>query len=144
MFRKMREEDLPTILTLEHQLFSLPWKEEDYLYELNENQFSHLYVIEEENSIVAYAGLWTIFDQAQITTIGTNKGFQRKGYGLQMLEKLEQIAKENQCEVISLEVRISNQKAINLYEKSGFEIITTRKSYYSNNHEDAYLMMKGI
>ncbi len=43
---------------------------------------------------------------------------------------------------INLEVRISNQKAINLYKKYGFKIVTIRKNYYQDNHEDAYLMIK--
>ena len=43
---------------------------------------------------------------------------------------------------INLEVRISNQKAIKLYEKCGFKIVAIRKNYYQDNHEDAYLMIK--
>ncbi|MFI3284192.1 MAG: ribosomal protein S18-alanine N-acetyltransferase [Erysipelotrichaceae bacterium] len=144
MFRKMVEDDLKTILILEKELFSLPWKEEDYLYELNDNEFSHLYVLEDENEIVAYAGIWILFDQAQITTIGTRIVNQGKGFGYKMMDKLKSIAIKNQCEVITLEVRVSNEKAINLYKKCGYEIVGTRKSYYSDNHEDAYLMMKGI
>ena len=54
------------------------------------------------------------------------------------------MAEENGCEDISLEVRISNKKAINLYEKYGFIQINVRKSYYANPIEDAYLMMKPL
>ena len=51
---------------------------------------------------------------------------------------------KNESEVISLEVRVSNKVAINLYEKFGFITMRTRKSYYQDNHEDAYEMAKAL
>ena len=52
------------------------------------------------------------------------------------------IAKE--CDTMSLEVRVSNDKAIALYKKNGFITVNTRKGYYQDNHEDAYLMVKPL
>ncbi len=144
MIRRMTEDDLEQIMLLEEELFSSPWTEEAYLYELNENAYSRLYVIEIDNEIVAYAGLWVLFDQAQVTTIGVSKKQQSKGYGAKMLEHLIKEAQNSEAEVISLEVRVSNEKAIKLYEKYEFEKINIRKSYYQDNHEDAYAMMRGI
>jgi len=140
----MTEDDLEQILILEKQLFTSCWKEEDYLYELNENPYSTLIVIEENGKIIGYAGIWCMFEQAQITTIGVAKEYQGKGYSKLLMEQLLSIALINKCETISLEVRVSNYKAISLYEKLDFIKINTRKDYYADNHEDAYLMMKGI
>ena len=53
-------------------------------------------------------------------------------------------ASQNGCEVMSLEVRISNEKAIALYENLGFCKEARRKNYYQDNHEDAYLMVKRL
>lgn len=144
MIRLMSEADLPCIMTLENELFSLAWKEEDYLYELNENEYSTLWVLEVDGVIAAYAGLWIMFEQAQITTIATSKTFQRKGYGDQLLSYIEKFASINGAETISLEVRVSNVSAQKLYKKHDYITVSTRKAYYSDNHEDAYLMMKGI
>jgi ribosomal-protein-alanine N-acetyltransferase len=144
MNREMREDDLEQILILEKELFTSCWKEEDYLYELNENPYSTLIVIEEKDEIIAYGGVWCLFDQGQITTIGVAKKYQGQGYSKILMDELIKIAVENHCETISLEVRISNFKAISLYQNYGFININTRKNYYADNNEDAFLMMKGI
>ena len=144
MIREMNDNDLESIILLENELFTLPWHIEDYLYEIHNNEFARLFVLEIDNKIVGYGGLHIIFDQAQVTTIGISKQYQKKGYGQLLLEYLLEISKINHCETISLEVRVSNENAISLYKKKGFETINIRKSYYSDNHEDAYLMMKGI
>lgn len=78
--RLMEVKDLKEILTLEHQLFTSTWNEEDFIYEIETNPFSFNYVIEENNEIIGYAGLWVTYEQAQITTIGVKKEYQRKGY----------------------------------------------------------------
>ncbi len=141
MIRKMTEADLDRILELEHELFRSPWTREAYLYELNENPFANLYVIEEDGKIAAYCDWWVIYEQAQIATIGTAKEFQRKGYGQKMIDLIRNDALEKGCEFITLEVRVSNLPAQSLYEKNGFMIANIRKDYYTDNHEDAYLMI---
>jgi len=60
------------------------------------------------------------------------------------MEFLDNLCLENSVEEISLEVRVSNEKAINLYHSFGFEVKGIRKDYYQDNHEDAYLMVKVI
>ena len=61
----MKETDLPIVLELEEQLFTSTWKMDDFLYEMNENPFSQMYVWEEDSEIVGYMGIWIIFEQAQ-------------------------------------------------------------------------------
>ena len=73
MIREMTLDDLNIVCEMELRLFSSPWPRESYEYELKENPYSHLFVAEnEEGTIVGYAGVWTTFDQAQITTIGVD------------------------------------------------------------------------
>lgn len=140
--RKMRVEDLHVIEEMENILFTSPWKYEDFLYEINENAFSHNYVVEDNNEIVGYVGLWIMYDQSQITTIGVHPNHQRKGIGQMMMDSMIEETINHQCATMSLEVRVSNHKAISLYEKNGFEKVALRKNYYEDNHEDAYLMVK--
>jgi len=145
MIRLMTNDDLEQIDLLEKQLFKGDaWPLDSYKYEINENDLSRMFVDIENDEIIAYGGMWFIFENCDITTIGVNPKYQGQGYGQKMLDHLIQVAKENECEFMHLEVRVSNEKAINLYKKNGFEIIRTRKGYYSDNHEDAYDMMRGL
>ena len=145
MIEEMQLSDLDELIKIENDIFnSDAWKKKDYEYELKDNDLSRMYVIKENNEIVAYGGLWFLFENADITTIGVKRNYWHQGYGEKMLRHLLQAAKENECEFAHLEVRVSNIKAINLYKKLGFEILRVRKGYYSDNNEDAYDMMKGL
>lgn len=144
LIREMKVEDLPRIIELEHQLFTSVWKEEDFIYEIEENQFSHNFVLEDESYIIGYGGVYIMYENSEITTLGVDSLYQRHGYGKILLEHMISLAKEKECEIMSLEVRISNEKAIGLYKKLGFEQAGIRKNYYEDNHEDAYLMIKRL
>ncbi len=143
MIRKMYIEDLELIMKMEHQLFSHPWTVDNYQFELNENPFGH-YVVLEEDGIKGYMGLWLNEDALQITTLGVDPKQQSKGYGTSLVDYALRFAHENKVSVITLEVRISNRKAIHLYEKSGFKKIALRKQYYAQPDEDAALMILNI
>ena len=139
LIRAMRLSDLDNIMPLEHQLFSSPWSKDDYIYELSSNPYAKYYVLEDDK-IVGYVGIWITYETAQITTIGIAK--ERQGEGLSKLLMNKVIEETKDCEAITLEVRVSNVKAIKLYESYGFKKEAIRKDYYLDNHEDAYLMMK--
>lgn len=140
----MTKDDLMTICKLEAKLFTPPWQMKDFLYELTENPYSQYFVYIIDDQVVGYIGLWLIFEQAQITTLGVDEAFQKQGIGSKLLDHAIMQANEALCEIMSLEVRVSNHKAIGLYEKKGFETVNIRKGYYQDNHEDAYLMIKPL
>lgn len=143
--RKMTVDDIDRILVLEEQLFtSSSWTLADFIYEIVDNQFSYNYVLENDGLIIGYAGLWIMYEQSQITTIGIDLQYQGQGLGKKLMNEMIALAIEAGCTTMSLEVRISNVKAIQLYESVGFKKATIRKDYYQNNHEDAYLMVKGL
>ena len=143
ILREMTYDDLSAIAALEAELFKEPWTQADFQRELDENEFANYYIAEINGEIAGYFGLWLLFDQAQITTIGTAKKFQRQHVASFMMEAIDQMCVENECEFLSLEVRVSNTPAQNLYKKFGLEIVSVRKDYYSD-HEDAYLMVKAV
>lgn len=144
LIRAMDIDDLDRIVELEQLLFTSSWNKSDFLYEILENQFSFNFVLENDDIIVGYVGVWLIYEQSQITTIGIDPHYQRRGYGKELMRAMIDLASQHGCEVMSLEVRVSNELAILLYESLGFEKQAIRKDYYQDNHEDAYLMIKRL
>lgn len=142
--RPMEITDLDYVVALEKELFTSAWSQSDFLYEILHNDFSFNYVLENHGHIVGYIGVWIMYEQSQITTIGVDQAYQRQGFGQLMMNTAIDIACQQGCETMSLEVRVSNQKAIALYEKLGFQKVGIRKDYYQDNHEDAYLMVKKL
>ena len=92
------------------------------------------------NSIIGFAGLWLMVDEAHITTIAMHPDFRRRGLGEFMLVSLIDIAYSIGAKWVSLEVRVSNYTAQNLYRKYGFHEAGLRHRYYSDNQEDALIM----
>jgi ribosomal-protein-alanine N-acetyltransferase len=95
---------------------------------------------DERGQIVGFAGLWLMIDEAHITTIANHPDWRGRGVGELMLSALIGIAYEIGARRVTLEVRVSNAVAQSLYRKYGFGIEGRRKRYYSDNHEDAYVM----
>jgi [ribosomal protein S18]-alanine N-acetyltransferase len=91
-------------------------------------------------TLAGYAGLWLMVDEAHITTIGVRPQFRGRGYGELLLVTLTEAALDINARWLTLEVRISNATAQNLYRKYGFHDAGTRKRYYTDNNEDALIM----
>lgn len=94
----------------------------------------------ETSSIVGFAGLWLMIDEAHVTTIANHPEYRGRGIGELMLSSLIDIAYHIGARAVSLEVRVSNFVAQSLYRKYGFKEAGIRRRYYSDNHEDALIM----
>lgn len=92
------------------------------------------------NPVVGYAGLWMMMDEAHITTIGVHPLYRGKRLGELMLVGLIDIAMQLGSSWLTLEVRVSNNVAQNLYRKYYFDVKGVRRKYYTDNDEDAYVM----
>jgi [ribosomal protein S18]-alanine N-acetyltransferase len=92
------------------------------------------------HALVGFAGMWTMMDEAHITTIGVAHGHRGRSLGEMLLVGLVDEAVHRNANWITLEVRVSNLVAQNLYRKYGFTQYGIRKRYYSDNGEDAYIM----
>lgn len=90
--------------------------------------------------IIGYAGMWLMIDEAHITTIAVRESWRGRGLGELLLASMIQSAHEMGAERLTLEVRVSNESAQNLYRKYGFQEGGLRRRYYSDNNEDAYIM----
>lgn len=142
MIRAMTVSDLDRIDLLEKSLFSHPWTYLDFELELTQNPYAHYWVYEENQNVIGYLGAWISEEQAQITTLGVDKSHQGHGIATQLMRHFFEVCSQLQISQLSLEVRKSNLAAQSLYLKCGFRIAATRKNYYTQPNEDAYLMVK--
>lgn len=138
--RKMLLKDIDEVMKIDQDSFSTPWTEDIFIHEVEENDYAHYFVVETDGKVIGYVGLWIVYEDAQITNIailekyrGYKIGEKLFGYGLQY-------AKGNGAERLSLEVRVSNKIAQNLYRKFGLVPGGIRKKYYTNDNEDALVM----
>ncbi len=90
--------------------------------------------------IVGFAGVWFVFDEAHLVIMGLREADRRKGIGEQLLISVLENALENDSRAVTLEVRESNQTAIELYRKYGFQQVGLRLRYYSDTGEHALIM----
>jgi [ribosomal protein S18]-alanine N-acetyltransferase len=143
IFQEMEKEDLTMVCQLEKQCFSRAWDKEDCTYEIDENPFSHGWILKDEDEIVGYAFLWETFEMAQLARIGVNPLARKKGYGSFLMQQLIERARNAQCEYMTLEVRPSNVAALALYKKFGFIQVNVSKNYYPDG-EDALVMTMAL
>lgn len=139
-FRFMELKDIDQILLIERLSFTIPWSREAFYNELTHNQYARYLVMEEQESIIGYCGIWIVLDEAHVTNIALLPEYRGKGLGTGLLRKAMIEAKELGALTMTLEVRVSNYVAQSLYRKLGFENGGIRKNYYSDNQEDALVM----
>ena len=94
----------------------------------------------EEISILGYAGMWIMADEAHVTSIASHKEHRHQGIGEVLLINLIELATTKRARIVTLEARVSNLVAQNLYYKFGFDKLGVRKAYYLDNREDAVIM----
>lgn len=90
--------------------------------------------------LAGFAGMWNVYDEAHITTIGVDPAYRGRGFGEVLLMSLFCEAIRRNATWVTLEVRVSNTVAQRLYAKYGMTVQMTRRRYYSDNGEDAYVM----
>lgn len=90
--------------------------------------------------IVGYLGLWLMVDEAHITNVAVRATHRRRGLAHLLLMAAFDVSRQVNANVLTLEVRASNEGAQKLYEKFGFSVVGRRKGYYSDNREDALIM----
>lgn len=144
ILREMKLEDLDEVLHIEERTFSTPWSRNSFEMEITDNLLSTYIVAEVEGKIVAYAGMWIIIDEGHITNLAVDERYKGKSIGNYLLVGLIKQCVNNNIYRMTLEVRKSNDVAINLYKKHGFTEQGIRKNYYADEKEDAIVMWKTI
>jgi ribosomal-protein-alanine N-acetyltransferase len=128
----LKEEDILKIVELEKLSFSAP--KEEAVFKSDQNKYL---VAKEGGSIVGYIGVEKISGETHIINTAVHPEYRRKGIGKKLIEKIL-----NDKDVFFLEVRVSNVPALELYGKYRFKNVGTRKKYYADNDEDAYIMRR--
>ncbi|MBU8908566.1 ribosomal protein S18-alanine N-acetyltransferase [Desertibacillus haloalkaliphilus] len=138
--RLMSVEDIEDVIVVEQDAFPVPWSREAFQNELTNNQFAHYLVVEVDGKVVGYCGVWVVIDEAHITNIAIHSNYRGKKFGEILLIHALDLAKTFGAKKMTLEVRVSNEIAKQLYEKLGFQSGGIRKKYYTDNLEDALIM----
>lgn len=144
VFRAMRLEDIETICRIEVESFPTPWTSGAFFNELTNNHFAHYMIMELDRAIAGYAGMWIIMDEAHITNIAVREPYRGRKLGERLLTELQKTAVLLGAKRMTLEVRVTNEIAQNLYRKMGFRPAGVRKGYYTDNNEDALIMWADI
>jgi ribosomal-protein-alanine N-acetyltransferase len=142
--RKMSVADLDRVCELERELFTMPWPKTSFLYEVSGNDRAFPIVGVEDGEVVGYAIAWFVCDELHIGNVAVTGKMQGRGLGKLLLEHMLAEAGRREAAFATLEVRASNARAISLYRSHGFKGIAIRKNYYTDNKEDALIMMADI
>lgn len=144
IFRKMLASDIEAVYEIECSSFETPWSIESFYKEINENRLAHYFVVEHNGKIVAYGGMWIIVDESHVTNIAVLPEYRGRGLGDVLVKNMIGAALSMDVFNMTLEVRVSNESAIKLYEKHGFEGNGIRPNYYKENNEDALIMWRRL
>ena len=136
---KLTEGDIPEIVKLEQAIHTAPWTEKSFKNELT-NPHSIFWVAKTSGQVIGYAGAWTLVDEAHITNVAVDPTFRRQGIGRKLVNELLGRSLDAGMTCATLEVRASNQAAIELYKGFGFVEASIRRKYYPDNNEDAVIM----
>lgn len=134
LIRKYKKEDLEDINKLGSLLH--------LNYEFKLDEFSHAFIIKEDDNFIGFIVYSIIYERAEIIDIIIKPCYRKCGYASKLFSYTLDVIKSKNVDNVTLEVNEENTAAINLYEKFGFKICGVRKKYY--NDKDGYLMKKDL
>ena len=140
--RRMREDDLPAVRAIEGLSFSNPWSDTTFRGEIQNTPVSFPLVVVRRpgEEVVGYIIYWQIRDDVHVNNIAVHPECRGLGLGEAMMRFAIAKVRAAGAEFMTLEVRQSNVGAVTLYKKLGFEVLGTRKNYYTRPDEDAYVL----
>ena len=139
--REMTDEDAFFLAKIEEETFSMPWSLSDFL-EMNAKDHVKYLVADLDGKIIGGCGIMNIAGDGEITNVVISKDYRGHGYAYEMMSRLLEVGKELGVTDFTLEVRVSNTPAIELYKKLGFESAGIRPGFYEKPKEDAEIFWK--
>jgi ribosomal-protein-alanine N-acetyltransferase len=137
---RMRRRHLRGVMAIERQVYPRPWSPSLFVSEMSGGRTRCYLVALDGRNVVGYAGLISYGDEAHVTTIAVEPGYQRLKIGTRLLFELVSEARRLDAQAVSLEVRVTNWGAQRLYGRFGFRPVGVRKNYYQETNEDALVM----
>lgn len=147
----MKEEDLPSVLTIEHQSHADPWTENLFRNEMRQ-PFSRLLVARcvppggspEAGDVTGFVCFWCVMDELQIHNVAVHRAFRQRGIGRLLLTAAFVAGASESATFATLDVRASNTAALALYRAFGFEVTGIRPNYYGPQDGNAILMQLSL
>lgn len=139
----MTTADISDVARIERASFTTVWPNDAFYNELRTNKLAHYFVGRLHDRIVVYGGIWSILEDAHVTTLAVDPQQRGRRFGEILLLRLIDEAIDRNAAWMTLEVRESNTVAQRLYRKYGFTTVTMRAGYYSDDNESALIMWAG-
>ena len=142
----MKRLHIGAVLEIEEASFTKPWTLGIFDAEVrNLSRVSSPFVlVTQDGTVAGFLVLWNIAGEMHVNNIAVSPGHRGKKLGEALMNFTEELAREKDCIVVTLEVRTTNTAAVALYKKLGFKKVGTRKNYYEETGEDALIMTKGL
>jgi [ribosomal protein S18]-alanine N-acetyltransferase len=139
--QQMSSEDLAAVLAIEQGSFEDPWTEDIFNAELR-HSWSHCDLLRTaDGMILGYIVFWSVADEVHLLNVAVDPNQRKHQYGRRLLDHMLEFARTASARFITLEVRSSNEAALQLYENGGFKRVGVRPRYYANDGEDAVIML---
>ena len=139
--RRLTLAELPEIEVIEQRAYPTPWSRSMFASELAKPTSICLGAFERDE-LLGYVINSRYVDAWHIMNVAVDPDHQRRGVASRLLERLFELTRDDERRGYTLEVRISNEAAIELYERLGFEPRGIRRGYYTDNREDALIMWR--
>jgi len=144
--RPMTGSDLEQVTALDRESFQTPWPEEAFVYDLQRIHSAICWVAEMDHPdagklLVGMIVVWVNGEKAHIGTLAVKPGYRRRGIAQHLLAEALLECNRRQVQQVTLEARIGNQKAQQLYQRFGFQQVGLKQGYYQDSNEDAILML---
>lgn len=138
--RLVEEADADAITALEEECFTDAWSPA-LMSQMFASEWDRIYVLEDEGKVIGYADVRNMYGDCDLMSICVTREARGRGGASLLMEHILEQARADDARQILLEVRRSNEAAIGLYRKFGFEELGVRRNYYSNPVEDAVVML---
>ena len=138
--RLAERRDISELLFIEESQFPEPWTRRILLDEISNTETRRYTVAVQHKRIIGYLGVMFVLDELHVNTIGTLPGEEGRGIASSLLDDAWADAKVRGLKRATLEVAVSNDRAIALYRRYGFAPVGVRKNYYERTNEDALIL----
>ena len=143
--RRAERRDVPELLAIEQVQFPEPWTRAMLLEEIDNVESRRYTVAEEDGVIVGYLGLMFVLkDEMHVNTLGTRPGHEGRGVATSLMDEAWSAVAAAGVKRATLEVAVSNQRALALYRRYGFAPVGVRKNYYEKIGEDALILWADV
>lgn len=144
--RKISPEDIKYLLAIEREVYDgkLPWTKSAFLMELKSSSPNLYILVKKKQKIIGFIGCRIFSNDAHITNIAVLTNYQGRGIASFLIREIKRFARDHDCDIVSLEVRMNNKKAQRVYRKAGFVAKAIKSGYYADNDEDAIDMILAL